>query len=78
MQSQSDSTEMGHGNPSLTKTPAHGHKQTRGAFAGVSPTPLLPWKGPGGHSHPREVMGMEGDASCKDRGLRCAARVMTV
>lgn len=76
MQSQSDSTEMGHGNPSPTKTPVQGHKKNKSCCAGVFPTPPLPWKGLGGHSYPREVMGMEGDTSCKDRSLRCAARVI--
>lgn len=73
--SLSDSTEMGHGNSSPTKIPARGRKKPRAACAGVSPTPLWPWKGRGGHSHPREAMGMEGGTWCKDRGLGCAARV---
>lgn len=77
MQSQSDSTEMGHGNPSLpNKNPSPGPQKNKGCCAGISPTSLLPWKSPGGHSHPREVMRMAGGTSCKDRGLGCAARVI--
>lgn len=75
-ESEKCNLSLSHENPSTTTTPAQGHKKTKGCCAGVSPISLLPWKSPGGHSHPREVMGMEGGTSCKDRGLGCAARVI--
>lgn len=76
MQSWSDSTEMGHENPSPTKAPAQGHKKIRAAVLGYPLHLFSPGKVLGGHSLPREVMGMEGGTFCKDGSLGCAARVI--